>query len=67
VMLDGDYPARSDNTMLAIDSAGVDWLYIAELYGLIIFSILAVALALMFGATLLFWSRYPHDLRSSAE
>jgi hypothetical protein len=62
-MLDGDYPARSDNTMLSpIDLAGVDWLYIAEMYALIFFSILVVTLALMFGATLLFWARYPDNL-----
>jgi hypothetical protein len=46
---------------------GVDWLYIAELYGLIFFSIVIVTLALMFGAALLFWTRFPNDLQSSAE
>jgi len=46
---------------------GVDWLYIAGLYGLIFFSIVIVTLALMFGAGLLFWTHYPKDLRSSAE
>ena len=38
-----------------------------ELYALIFFSIVIVALALMFGAGLLFWTRYPRDWRSSAE
>jgi hypothetical protein len=42
--------------------ADIDWFYIAGLYALIFFSILIVTLALMFGATLLFWKHYPDDL-----
>jgi hypothetical protein len=38
-----------------------------ELYALIFFSTLIVALALMFGAALLFWTHFPNDLQSSAE
>jgi hypothetical protein len=45
---------------------GIDWLHMTELYALIFFSIV-VTLALMFGAGLLFWTRYPRDRRSSAE
>jgi hypothetical protein len=41
---------------------GVDWLSVAELYTLAFFSILIVTVALMFGASLLFWARYPDDL-----
>jgi len=48
--------------VLTIDLAGV-----AELSGVIFFSIVIVTLALMFAASLLFWTRYPQDLRSSAE
>jgi hypothetical protein len=44
------------------DLAGVDWLSVAGLYTLAFFSILIVTVALMFGATLLFWARYPDDL-----
>jgi hypothetical protein len=44
------------------DLAGVDWLSVAELYTLAFFSTLIVTVALMFGATLLFWARYPDDL-----
>jgi hypothetical protein len=47
--------------VLIIDLAGVDWLYIAELYGLIFFSILIVTLALMFAATLVLWAHYRDD------
>jgi hypothetical protein len=47
--------------------AGVDWLSVAGLYGLIVFSILIVTLALTFGSVFLFWARCPRDLRSSAE
>jgi hypothetical protein len=63
-MLDSDYPARFDNTisMLPIDLADVDWLYIAQLYALTFFSVLIVTLVLMFWATLLFWRHYPDDL-----
>jgi hypothetical protein len=46
---------------LIIDLAGVDWLYIAELYGLIFFSIMIATLALMFAATLVFWAHYRDD------
>jgi hypothetical protein len=49
-------------SVFPIDLAGVDWLYIAQLYALTFFSILIVTMALMFGATLLFWARYPDDL-----
>jgi hypothetical protein len=38
-----------------------------ELYALIFFSIVIVTLALMFGAGLLFCTRYLRDFRSSAE
>jgi hypothetical protein len=41
---------------------GIDLLHVAELYVLIFFSILIVTLALMFGATLLFWTHYPDGL-----
>jgi hypothetical protein len=41
---------------------GVDWLNVAELYGLAFFSILVVTLALMIGAVIVFWLRCPHDL-----
>jgi hypothetical protein len=44
--------------VLIIDLAGVDWLYIAELYGLIFFF---VTLALMFAASLVFWAHYRDD------
>ena len=44
------------------DLAAVDWLSVAELYTLAFFSVLIVIMALMFGATLLFWARYPDDL-----
>ena len=44
------------------DLAHFDWLGLAQLYGLVFFSILILTLALMFGATLLFWARYPDDL-----
>jgi len=46
---------------------GIDWLHMTELYALIFFAIVIVTLALMFGAGLLFWTRYPRDGRSSAE
>ena len=46
---------------------GINWLYMAGLHGLIFFSIVIVTLVLMFGASLLFWTHYPCDLRSSAE
>ena len=42
--------------------ADFDWIIVAQLYGLAFFSILVVTLALMFGATLLFWARYPDNL-----
>jgi hypothetical protein len=44
---------------------GINWLHMTELYALIFLVI--VTLALMFGAGLLFWTRYPRDWRSSAE
>jgi len=46
---------------------GIDWLHMTDLSALIFFSIVIVTLALMFGAGLLFWTRYPRDWRSSAE
>ena len=46
---------------------GIDWLHMTELSALIFFSIVIVTLALMFGAALLFWTRFPNDLQSSAE
>jgi hypothetical protein len=42
--------------------ADFDWLNVAQLYGLAFLSILVVTLVLMFGATLLFWARYPDNL-----
>jgi len=39
------------------DLAVVDWLTLS------FFSIVIVTLAVMFGATLLFWARYPKDLQ----
>ena len=41
-----------------IDLASVDWLYIAELCALVLFSTLIGTLALMFAAVLIFWSYY---------
>jgi hypothetical protein len=56
-------------SVFSIDLTGVDWLYVAQLYAVIFFSNLTVTLALMFAATLVFWVRYPNDLRfwTSAE
>ena len=44
-----------------IDLASVDWLYVAELYALVLFSTLIGTLALMFAAVLIFWFYYSGD------
>jgi hypothetical protein len=49
-------------SVFSIDLTGVDWLYIAERYGLIFFLIVIATLALMFGAGLLFWTHYPRPI-----
>ena len=41
-----------------IDLASVDWLYVAELWALVLFSTLIGTLALMFAAVLIFWFYY---------
>lgn len=44
-----------------IDLADVDWLYVAELFAIIFFSVLTGTLALKFAAALVFWAGYPKE------
>jgi hypothetical protein len=48
-----------------IDLASVDWLYVAEMYALAVFSTLIGTLALMFATALIFWAYYPDGSSTS--
>ena len=67
VILTATSLARFDNTMsnFPIDLASVDWLYVAEMYALAVFSTLIGTLALMFATALIFWAYYPDGSSTS--